>query len=159
MRQIEDLRGHESLRPQVTKAESARAFRQAASFGIADQRAVKPRGFNSAESAIEKNLPSGRCKKIRPTHHLGDAHGYVIDNHGEFVGWDVVAIPNEKIPKIAQGVFFDDTEILILERNDFVVGNPEAPVHTRGLLERVRFTRISSPFHRKDRFILMRSEG
>jgi hypothetical protein len=120
---------------------------------------VKPRGFDSAESAIEKNLPCGGCKKIRPAHNLGDAHGYVIDHHGEFVGWDVVAIPNEKIPEIAQGGFFDDTEILILERNDFVVGNPEAPVHPAGLVKGLCLFGTGTPLDRKDRFLLMRSEG
>jgi hypothetical protein len=120
---------------------------------------VEPGRFDSTESAIEKNLPGGGCEKIRPAHDLGDTHGDVIDDHGEFVGRDVVAVPNEEIPEIAQGGFFNEAKIFIPERNGFAIGNTEAPVHTGGLLERLRFAKVSAPLHGEDRLLLMRGEG
>ena len=81
-----------------------------------------------AESAINKYLPGSGCQKILSANDLGDTHSEIVHDHGQFVGWNVVPIPNEEISKIPQRHTADTAAIPVDELDLLSIGNAKSPV-------------------------------
>ena len=87
--------------------ESARAFGQAASFGIAYEWAVEPLGLLRVEGLMQEDLAGGGGEEIGAPDDFGDSGEDVVHHNREFVGRDVVTVPNQKIAKVSASEFFD----------------------------------------------------
>ncbi len=139
--------------------EAAAALGESATFGVAHERAMETGGRNGSKGAVEQDLAGGGGEEVGAADDFGDAHGDVVHDHGEFVGGDVVSVPDEEVAEVAASGFFDAAEVSILESDRFTVGDAEAPVHSGG--ERVfkGLGGVRAPFGREDGFLLVRGEG
>ena len=108
-----------------------------------------------AKSAINKHLPSSGCQKILPANDLGDTHSEIVHDHGQFVGWNVVPIPNEEISKIPQRHKVDTAAIPVDELDLLSIRNAKSPVSAFRRLEFHSSLDRCSPFERKYRNLSM----
>ena len=91
---MEDLGWGLALVAEGLDFESARAFGQAVSLGIAYERAVEPLGWLRAEGLMQEDLAGGGGEEIGASDDFGDSGEDVVHHNREFVGRDVVAVPN-----------------------------------------------------------------
>lgn len=112
--------------------ESVVTFGEAFTIGTGDQRAVIPGRRFQFQGAIQQNLPRRGLEEIGAADDFSDPHGGVIDDAGELVGRHTVAPPDEEIAEVAARNELLRTEMVIVNGDDFAVGNAEAPVETGG---------------------------
>jgi hypothetical protein len=93
---------------------------------------MKPQRRGGAEGPVEEDLAGGGGEQVGSPHDFGDSKEGIVHHHREFIGWDVITVPNEKIPKVDAGVFFHRPEISIRKRNGFAIRHTETPVQTCG---------------------------
>ena len=139
--------------------ESARAFGQAVSLGITYERAVEPLRRLRAEGMMQEDLAGGGGEEIGAPDDLRYSSENVVHHNREFVGRDVVAVPNQKIAKVSAGEFFDSTEISIPKGNRLPVRHAKPPIQAGRGGEGFCFLRIASPMTRVNWFFAMRGEG
>lgn len=156
---MEDLGWGFALVTEGSDFESARAFGQAVSLGIAYKRAVEPFGRLRAEGLMQEDLAGGGGEEIGAPDDLRDSGKDVVDYNREFVGRDVVAVPNQKIAEVPAGEFFDGAEISIPKGNGLPVWHTKPPIQAGWGGEGFCLRRIVSPMAWENRFLGMWGEG
>jgi hypothetical protein len=111
---------------------------------------VEKRGRGRAQCAVNEKLPTGREEQVLSADNLRDFHGNVVHDDGKFVGWNVVAPPDDKIAEVATGNPFEQASCKIGEADGFIIGNAEAPVDSSGFIPPAGGIGRRAPFRRID---------
>src|SRR6185437_5671302 len=83
-----------------------------------------------------------------------DAHGLVIDDHGQLVSGNVIAAPDQEITKIHTGCELLLTLAAVKERDELLVRNPETPAYARRCFPIFGLTHLAATFSRITDFII-----
>jgi hypothetical protein len=118
---------------------------------------MKKRRRLGPKRAINKYLPGSGRQKILPSNDFCDPHGEIVHDHRQFVGRNVLPIPNEKISKISQSHTSNTAAIPIDKLDLLSIRNAKSPVPPLWRLEFHSSLNRRAPFDRKYRTLSMGS--
>src|ERR1043166_7183064 len=107
-------------------------FCQADILLIAQKWTMKVYGNRISQSADEQQLSCGALEQVCAADDFSDLHRGIVDNHGELIGGDIVATPEQEVGKVAPGDELLPPEITVFERNNFALRDFQAPAHACG---------------------------
>ncbi len=102
-------------------------------MGVADEGEMVEGGRGGSEGFVDEDLSGGRKEEVLAADDFRDAHRDVVDDHGKFVGGDVVAIPDEEVAEVGAGSESRGAEALVGEGDPAVIRDAEAPIRAARL--------------------------
>ncbi len=76
-------------------------------------------GRGQGQRLVQEQLPRSRRHQVVAADHIGDAHGGIIDNHGQLIGGSARRLPDHEIPAQGMRLQRDAAKIAVLKRDAF----------------------------------------